>query len=145
MNPVFANPVFLNALAPTVLHVMGQMIVAIMQAHGEQMVGAHHSRQWRDQGYSQGDAAWWGKESNVLVSLHRTDDQIRVRFIIPGLIRLETDRSIDSIDYDFQWLAQWIEKCCAKAVEAHEHMQHAIDLRTSKADLMKEKKDVDQA
>lgn len=120
MNPAFANPVFLNALAPTVLHVMGQMIVAIMQAHGEQMVGAHHSRQWREQGFSQGDAAWWGKESNVLVSLHDVGGVIKVRFFIPGLVDISTIRELEEIDYNFQWLARWIEKCCAKAVEAHE-------------------------
>jgi|LUMW01.1.fsa_nt_gb hypothetical protein len=116
MNPIFANPIFLNALAPMVLHAMGQIIVTIMQAHGEKMVGAHHSRQWREVGFSQGDAAWWGQESNVLVSLHDIDGVIKVRFYIPGLVDLSTIREREEIDYNFQWLARWLRRCCDVAV-----------------------------
>lgn len=118
MEPVLGSYVFLDALAPLVLKVLAQTLVMFMEAHGEDMVPAHQAKQWREQGVSQGDGAWWGKRSNVLLAMHVDENELlQVRFYIPGLVDMSMSQYIDSMNFDFQWAKDWLDACWYRVEE----------------------------
>jgi hypothetical protein len=113
MNPVLGAPIWLNAMAPVIIHVIAQLLQMLMNAHGEQMKPAHQFGHLRGQ-FGQGDAAWYSARSNVLLSMHMEDDMLGIRFFIPGIINVTINSSVDEADYNFQWLKDWLAECWAR-------------------------------